>query len=68
MASALGITIAPPIPAIACPVITTAGDCAKNVSRLPTPSTAAPIAKIRRRPNRSPSVPADSTKLATPIE
>ena len=67
-ASALGITIAPPTPAIACPAMTTDGEFARKVSRLPAPRTAAPIANTRRRPNRSPKVPAESTRLATAIE
>jgi hypothetical protein len=63
----LGRIIAPPMPIIAWPAITPVGPVARNTTRLPAPIAAVPAAKTARRPRMSPSVPAESTRLATTI-
>ena len=60
-----GASVAPAIPRAARAMISCVGVCAKAATTDITPNAAAPISRIRRRPNRSPRAPITIRKPAT---
>ncbi len=61
----VGRTAAPPTPMTAWAAMRAPELSERNASRLPRVKTTAPDTNTRRRPIRSPSVPADMTRLTT---
>ena len=60
-----GISIAPKTPIAARAAISHSALGAKAASAETTPNPVAPMSSIRRRPNRSPSVPIVTSRLAS---